>query len=91
MPETKPSITDYKPHRIPLEIAILGGKLHDKMVGFMEDMGKIGDGLRNTEKNFDRAMNKLSLGRGNMLNMAHKMSVLGAKNHKKMPENLLDQ
>jgi DNA recombination protein RmuC len=72
------------------EIAVIGGKLHDKMVGFIEDMNKIGDGLRSTEKNFDKAMKKLSLGRGNMLTMAHKMNELGAKTHKKIPENLLD-
>ncbi|TDJ07521.1 MAG: DNA recombination protein RmuC [Deltaproteobacteria bacterium] len=72
------------------EIAVIGGKLHDKMVGFIEDMNKIGDSLRSTEKYFDKAMKKLSLGRGNMLTMAHKMNELGAKTHKKIPENLLD-
>ncbi|RLA63049.1 MAG: DNA recombination protein RmuC [Epsilonproteobacteria bacterium] len=79
-----------KQNKNSMEIAVLGGKLHDKMVGFIEDMNKIGDGLQNTEKNFDKAMKKLSLGRGNMLSMAHKMNELGAKTHKKIPENLLD-
>jgi DNA recombination protein RmuC len=74
-----------------LEIARQGGQLYDKFVAFSEDLIKIGENLNTTKKNYDQAMNKLSAGKGNLVNRADKLRELGAKASKNMDQRLLDR
>lgn len=71
-----------------LEIADAGAKLYDKFVGFVEDMEKVGKTLESTRTNYDNAMNKLSTGRGNLINSTQKLKKLGVKSKKELPEEL---
>ena len=78
-------------NRNALEIARQGGALYDKFVAFSEDLIKIGENLNTTKKNYDQAMNKLSTGKGNLVNRADKLKELGAKATKNMDQRLLDR
>jgi len=74
-----------------LEIARQGGALYDKFVAFSEDLIKIGENLNTTKKNYEQAMNKLSTGKGNLVNRAEKLRNLGAKATKNIDQRLLDR
>jgi DNA recombination protein RmuC len=78
-------------NRNALEIARQGGQLYDKFVSFSEDLIKIGENLNTTKKNYELAMNKLSTGKGNLVNRADKLKELGAKATKNMDQRLLDR
>lgn len=70
------------------DIAIQGGKLYDKFVGFVEDMQDIGTKMTGLHKSYDSAMNKLSEGRGNLVGSVEKLRQLGAKTSKNIPKEL---
>lgn len=72
------------------EIAKKGGALYDKISGFVTDMETIGRNLKTLEKSYDGAMNKLSTGKGNILNRTEDLKNLGAKTQKALPSNLID-
>jgi len=74
-----------------LEIARQGGQLYDKFVAFADDLIKVGENLNTTKKNYDQAMNKLSTGKGNLVNRTDKLKELGAKATKAMDNRLLDR
>lgn len=65
-----------------MEIARQGGELYDKFVGFLEDMQKIGKGIESTSNAYQDAVNKLSIGKGNLVNRVQKIKELGAKTNK---------
>lgn len=77
--------------RNALEIARQGGALYDKFSGFVDDMLRIGNNLDTTRKSYDAAMNKLSTGRGNLLNATQRLKELGAKTTKEIPQHLLEE
>lgn len=70
------------------EIARQGGALYDKIVGFLEDMQGIGAQMRRAQTSYDQAMNKLSIGTGNLVSRAEKLKQLGAKTSKSLPGDL---
>lgn len=72
------------------EIAKRGGELHDKFVGFIEAMEDIGRHLERTRSAYDTAFNRLSTGRGNLVNQVALLSQLGASGKKKLPDSLLE-
>ncbi|MBA3649530.1 MAG: DNA recombination protein RmuC [Chitinophagales bacterium] len=72
-----------------LEIARLSGIMYDKLVGFMEDMIKVGNSLRNMDDQYKSAMNKLHEGSGNVIRTAEKVKELGAKNSKSLPSGII--
>ncbi|HRG48155.1 MAG TPA: DNA recombination protein RmuC [Leptospiraceae bacterium] len=78
-----------KQNRNVNEIAKEAGGMLDKFQGFVEDMKKIGDSIANTEKVYHSAFNKLSTGKGNLINRARKIESLGGKGSKALPEDLL--
>lgn len=49
------------------EIIKLAERLYDKMRGFFEDLENIGKSLEKTKDSYDKAINKFSEGRGNIL------------------------
>lgn len=79
-----------KQTRNAIEIAEQSGRLYDKFVGFVEDMGKIGEKISLSQKQFDEAMKKLSTGTGNLINRAENIRKLGAKNTKAMPGKFIE-
>ncbi len=74
-----------------IEIARQGGALYDKFVGFIEDLEKIGSNLKTTQANYEKAMNKLNTGKGNLVRSTEKLRALGAKASKEVPKNLLEE
>lgn len=78
-------------HKNSQEIAREGGLLYDKIEGFVTDMQKLGQQMDTTHKTFEKAMGKLSVGRGNILSKTEKLKELGAKTSKALPSDLLDQ
>ena len=73
-----------------IEIARQSGDLYDKFVALMEDLKKVGDKLNQTSTEYNKAMNKLSEGKGNLINRVQTIKKLGAKASKSIDQNLLD-
>ena len=71
-------------NRNVLEIARLSGDMYDKFVGFLTDMDGIGRNLKSSQDAYDKAINKLSDGRGNLTITAQKIKNLGAKANKQI-------
>jgi DNA recombination protein RmuC len=72
------------------EIARQAGGLYDKFVGFVEDMQAIQIQLKRVDATYDQAMNKLSIGTGNLVSRAEKIKQLGAKTSKSLPRELAE-
>ncbi len=66
-------------------IADRGGALYDKFVGLISDLETVGRQLASAKSSYDGAMNKLSSGRGNLLNQVEDLKRLGAKAKKALP------
>lgn len=62
-----------------LKIADEAGKLVNKLAGFVEALDQIGDRLGQAQDSFLEARNRLSAGRGNVLERAKKLVELGAR------------
>ncbi len=71
------------------EIAKHAGLLYDKLAGFVSDMQAIEEKLKGAQDAYDRAMGKLSTGRGNVLIKAQQVVKLGARASKQIPAELL--
>jgi len=71
-------------------IADHAGRLYDKFVDFVKDLEEVGFRLDQSQKAWDQAHNKLTSGKGNLLNRAEKLRKLGARNRKELPRQLLD-
>ncbi len=76
-------------NRNVMEIARLSGEMYDKFVGFIGDMDGIGKNIRQTQDAYERAVNKLSTGRGNLTITAEKIKKLGAKAGKQLDQRLV--
>jgi DNA recombination protein RmuC len=72
------------------EIASQGGKLYDKLVGFVEDLENLGTKLKQAQSAYDGAYNKFSEGRGNVIRQAEQLKNLGVKPTKHLPKKLID-
>jgi len=77
--------------RNALEIARQSGILYDKFVNFIADMEKIDKGLNQARVSYDGAMNKLSVGRGNLVRATEKIRLLGAKTGKQISNKYLPE
>lgn len=71
------------------EIAASAEALYDKLVGFVDDMEKIGEQIGRTQKNYDAAMTKLS-GKGSLIRRVEAMRKLGLKPKKLLPSSLTE-
>ena len=74
-----------------LEIAKQSGDMLDKFTAFVDDLLSVGKGLMSAKDNYDKAMNKLVDGRGNLINRAEKIKELGAKASKSLPPAMLNR
>lgn len=77
-------------NRNVMEIARLSGSMYDKFVGFVADMENIGRYIKNGQDAYDKAINKLSVGAGNLTNTSEKIKKLGAKATKQIDTKYLD-
>ena len=69
------------------EIARLGGKLHDDLVNFVDDLKDAGAALEKAREAHDSAVKKLSEKKGNIIGTADKLRELGAKTEKRLNLN----
>ncbi|MES3017348.1 MAG: DNA recombination protein RmuC [Bacteroidota bacterium] len=78
-------------NRNVMEIARLSGEMYDKFVGFIADMDSIGKNIKQSQDAYDRALNKLSSGRGNLSITAEKIKKLGAKTSKQLDQRIIGE
>ncbi len=72
-----------------VEIAAKAGALYDKFANFVGDLEEIGRKIDSSKKSFDKAHNKLSSGKGNLINKVEDLKKLGAKTSKKIGDERL--
>lgn len=72
------------------DIAKRGAELYDKLVGFVEDMESLGNRLKQAQKEYDSAHNKLTGGRGNVIRQAEMLKQLGVKPTKALPAAMVE-
>jgi DNA recombination protein RmuC len=60
-------------------------------VAFVEDLIKVGNGIKKTQTDYEEAMKKLHEGTGNLVRRAEKMKELGAKTSKQLPPTLIER
>jgi DNA recombination protein RmuC len=80
--------TEYQT-RNAIEIARQAGDLYDKFVGFTKDMEDVGKHIKKAEDAHHDALNKLSTGKGNLVNRAQNLHKLGIKSTKKLNQGLV--
>ena len=71
------------------EIAKKAGALYDKFVAFLQDLDDVGQRIEASKLSFQRAHNKLSSGKGNLIRRVEVLKQLGAKTSKKQSSELL--
>ena len=71
------------------EIARQAGALYDKFEGFVLDLVKLGNKIKDSKTEYDNAMNKLVDGKGNLITSIEKLKKMGAKAKKSLPESVL--
>jgi DNA recombination protein RmuC len=71
------------------EIARQAGALYDKFEGFVIDLVRIGNKIKDSKTEYENAMSKLVDGRGNLISSVEKLKKMGAKAKKALPENIL--
>lgn len=64
--------------------------MYDKFVGFLDDMGDLGNRLNKARESYDSAMGKLSTGRGNLVRQVEQLKEMGARTSKALSQNLLE-
>ncbi len=72
------------------QIADLGGKLYDQFVLFAESFQDVGEKIRRSQEAFEKAGQRLSIGRGNLVGRAEKLKKLGVSSTKSIPTALQD-
>lgn len=80
-----------KQNKNALEIAKQSGEMLDKFTAFVDDLISVGKGLVGAKDNYDKAMNKLTEGRGNLISRSEKIKKLGAKASKSLPPAILNR
>lgn len=73
-----------------LEIARLGGILHDRLVDFSNNLIAVRGQLTKALSTQDEAIARLSSQKGNIIATAQRLHKLGAKAEKKMPQELME-
>lgn len=67
-----------------LKIANEAEAMYDKLVGFVDELKKVGTHLQKAQESYDTSMNRLSTGRGNVIKRAENIVKLGLKPKKKL-------
>ena len=74
--------------RNAVEIGKKAGEMLDKFIAFTEDMDGVGKAIEKAADAHSKAMNKLSTGKGNLVNRATHLKELGVKTSKNLPPSL---
>ena len=72
------------------EIARRGAELYDKLVGFVDDLDKVGKGLKQAQDAYDRASLKFARGKGNAIRQAEMLKGLGVKPTRQLDPALVE-
>ena len=72
------------------EIAQRGAELYDRLVGFVEDLERVGKNLTQAQDAYANAHKKLSQNRGNVIRQAEMLRELGVKPAKALPMALVE-
>jgi DNA recombination protein RmuC len=72
------------------EIVSRGAELYDKLVGFVEELKKVGERMEQAQTSYNTAFDRLSRGRGNVIRQAEMLTALGVKPKKSLPLELVD-
>lgn len=72
------------------EIVERGSKLYDQLVGFVTELEKVGERLKQAKDSYDDAYRKLKTGRGNVIRQAEQLRSLGLKPSKNLPAEMVD-
>ena len=72
------------------QLADQAAKVHDKLVGFVESMEKVGAQLHTVQGTYDKAWSQLKEGRGNLISQAHKFKDLGVRTKKELASSVTD-
>ncbi len=75
--------------RNAVEIAKRAGDMYDKFVSFTEDMEGVGKAIDKAADSHSKAMNKLSVGKGNLVSKSNQMKTLGINSTKNLSSNLI--
>lgn len=76
--------------RNAVEIAERAGSLYDKLRGFVKDMEKLGLQIDSCKDSYEKAINKLSTGRGNLISQAAKFPELGVKVKEELDSKMIN-
>lgn len=74
-----------------IDIANKAGDMYDKFVGFVDDLIGLGNKMRDSQRAYEAAMNKLHQGTGNLVKRSEDLKKLGAKATKAIPQTLIDR
>ncbi|WP_428737593.1 DNA recombination protein RmuC [Sulfurimonas sp.] len=74
-----------------LKIAQEAEAMYDKLVLFLDEMKNIGSQIQRTHDSYEKAMNRLSSGRGNVIKRAQNIVELGVKTKKELPIKSSDE
>ncbi|MCD4667998.1 MAG: DNA recombination protein RmuC [Sulfurimonas sp.] len=64
------------------KIASEAEAMYEKLVGFVDEMKKVGSHLQKAQDSYDTSMNRLKTGRGNIIKRAENIVALGVKSKK---------
>ena len=73
-----------------LEIAAQGQKLYEKFIGFLGSLETVGDHINKSQDAYNKAVNQLKNGRGNLIGQSEKLKNLGIKTSKSLPASMLN-
>ncbi|MEQ8352088.1 MAG: DNA recombination protein RmuC [Leptospiraceae bacterium] len=77
-----------KQARFALEIAAEGGRLYDKFAGFVSTFEEVGRSIDRSREHYDRALNQLKHGKGNLISRAEKIRKMGVSTSRKIPDSM---
>lgn len=72
-----------------IEIAMKAGGMYDKFVLFLESMESVGNGIKNAQTAYDKAMGQLSTGRGNVVKQMEDLKKMGAAAQKQIRDKII--
>jgi DNA recombination protein RmuC len=72
-------------------IAVLAGKIYDKLAGFVDSYESMGKSLQQAVKHYDTAWNQLKDGKGNLISQAEQMKKLHIKAKKSLPSKMVEE
>lgn len=73
-----------------LKIAEAGGRLYDKVVGYVTTMESVKKSIDNAASECDKAIGQLHTGRGNILRQTENLKTLGAKASKQLAAHYIE-